>query len=127
MRLGERGHTLVEVMVASVICVILLIGLGEAMTGALQLNLLREDQVIAFKASHQTLENLMALDMDTMLLQHGNTFTVGSSENPLSTTAATGTITITDLNWEGIADKAYLVKVAVPELATELSTVRTRY
>ncbi len=122
-----RVFTLLEVMVAVAICAILLLGLGASMTGASQANMYREDRVIAFKAAHQQMELMLSLDLDTMLLQNGNTFTVGSTENPTNTAGAVGTITITDLNWDGLPGKAYKVELAVDEFNVKLTTVRTRY
>jgi hypothetical protein len=79
------------------------------------------NRAIAYRAAHQTMEVLLSEDMDVMLLQNGNTFAVS---NP-SIGPETGTITITDLNWVS-PDKAYEIRVEVPNLGVVLTGVRAR-
>jgi hypothetical protein len=83
------------------------------------------DRTVAYRATHQAMEVLLAEDLDSMLLQDGNTFAVlGTSGG-----SQVGSITVTDLNW-GLAgdpaDKAYMVRLEVPTLNVVLTAVRTR-
>lgn len=121
------GFSLLEAMVATLVATVLIVGLAQALTAGSYTNFFRDDQVMCFKASHQALEELLSLDMDEMLLQDGNTFTIGSDINPLKTGTATGTITMTDLGWESLTDKAYKIVLTVDNFNVELTTVRARY
>ena len=89
-RQRQAGFSLLEVMVAVSITSVTLVGLAVAIANTVQSNDYREDQTVCFKAAHETMEMLLSLDMDTMLLQNGNTFAIGSPDAPLRTGAANG-------------------------------------
>lgn len=126
---SNAGFSLLEVMVALAILAVLVAGLGQTVFMSMETGKVVEDTVIAHKAAHQVMENLMGLDLDTMLLQNGNTFQVGSDENMTTSKASTGTITITDVGttWGEAASQAYQVQVQVPEFMVDLSTIRVRF
>lgn len=149
-----RYYSLLEVMVASAILTILLVGLGGAMTGSIQSGRDKEDSVIAYKAAEQALENLLAQEWDEMHLTipagtpslssvqvAGNvpgTFFIGSAEHSTQGKEMVGFFTKTDCNWSGLTNKAYRIEVmVVPRViggtttpnknSIYLSTVRVNY
>lgn len=122
---NRKGFSLLEVMFAVAIAGMMCVGVLALITKIDTSNRWLYERTIAYRASHQAMEVLLAEDLDSMLLQDGNTFAV------LQTTsdAAQGTITITDLNWGGAGDtgdKAYLVRLQVAEYSVILTAVRTR-
>ena len=123
----------------------LCVGVLGVMLRVDQANRLLYGRTVAYRAAHQTLEILLAEDMDLMLLQDGNRFailvdrwgnetgdvTFGTAEEIEAAQAAgdytkvLGTITMTDLNWIGV-DNAYEIRVEVLDLGIVLSGVRAR-
>ncbi len=126
MKLRERkGFSLLEVMFAVAICGMMCAGALSLMIKIDTSNRWMYERTIAYRAAHQAMEVLLAEDIDSMLLQDGNTFAVTQTTSDV----ATGTITITDLNWGAAgdtADKAYLVRMEVREYSVILTAVRTR-
>ena len=121
---GARGMSLLEVMIATAITGIMCVG-----TLALQVqidsnNRYMYNRTIAYRATHQAMEILLAEDLDSMIVQNGNSFVVTET----SSGPAAGTITITDTFWGlgGAADKAYRVRLEVPEYGVVLEALRTR-
>jgi prepilin-type N-terminal cleavage/methylation domain-containing protein len=123
----ERGFTLIEVMVA---CAIASILCASVITVELQMdnsNRYLFNRTTGSRAAHQMMEILLSDDMDSMLLQNGNTFAVTGMIGG----AMTGTITMTDLGWTGQSDMAWKVKLVVPLPGNQnetfvLEAVRTR-
>lgn len=123
---GEKGFSLLEVMVACAIAAILCAAVLAVQLNADNSNRYLYNRTIAYRAAHQVMEILLADDMDLMLLQDGNTFVV----NEMLGGPQNGTITMTDLGWNG-ADKAWRVRltIALPGSRNEsitLEAVRTR-
>ncbi len=121
----SKGFSLLEVMFAVAIAGMMCVGVLALMTKIDNSNRWLYERTIAYRAGHQAMEVLLAEDIDSMILQDGNTFAV------LQTTsdAAQGTITITDLKWGAagdVGDKAYLVRLEVAEYNVVLTAVRTR-
>jgi len=120
-RAGRKGFSLLEVMVAAAIAGILCAGVVTVMYRTEHTGRYLYDCTVATRAAHQTMEILLADDMDSMILQNGNTFTVSN----LTCGSTGGTITITDLGWMG-SDQAYQLRVRVDRFGVDLSSVRTR-
>jgi len=118
---ASKGFSLLEVLVAAGILGIMCAGVLAVIVQIDQSNRYLQNRTIAFRAAHQTMEVLLSDDMDLMLLQNGNTFAVN---NPTGH-PETGTITITDLNWIG-PDKAYQIRLEVPNLGVVLTGARAR-
>jgi prepilin-type N-terminal cleavage/methylation domain-containing protein len=124
MRSGSKGMSLLEVMIATAIVGIMCAGTLEVMVRIDQNNRFMYNRTIAYRATHQAMEVLLAEDLDSMILQNGNTFVVTETTSG----PAAGTITITDTNWgaAGAADKAYRVRLEVPEYGVVLEALRAR-
>ena len=119
------GFTLIEVMIAMAIIGIMCTALLGSLMNIDMNNRRFHDENVAYRACHQWIETLMSQDMDTMLLQHGSTFTV----NGLSSGPQTGTVTLTDLMWGPVgarADKAYEIRIQIPAVNITLTAIRTR-
>ncbi len=121
-RRSPQGFSLLEVLIATGILAIMCAGVLTVKYKIEQANREMYDRTVAFRAAHQAMEVLLAEDMDLMLLQNGNTFGV---TNMNRRNGASGKITITDLNWTG-PDKAYEIRIEVPELGVVLTGVRAR-
>jgi prepilin-type N-terminal cleavage/methylation domain-containing protein len=122
---SEAGYTLIEVMVAAAIIGVMCTSMLSVMLKIDTDNRAFHDENIAYRACHQMIEVLMADDLDSMLLQKGNTFQVDG----LSAGTQTGTIDIIDLNWGpagDTADKAYQIRLDVPAAGVTLSAIRSR-
>lgn len=122
---SEAGYTLIEVMVAAAIIGVMCTTMLGVMVKIDTDNRAFHDENIAYRACHQTIEVLMAEDLDSMLLQDNNTFQVDG----LSAGTQTGTIDIIDLNWGpagDAADKAYQIRLDVPAAGVTLSAIRSR-
>jgi len=122
---GEKGFSLLEVMFASAIVGVMCVAVLGLMLQIDASNRFIYDRTICYRAAHQAMEILMAEDLDSMLLQDGNSFVVTECRaGPQQ-----GTITVTDLNWGpagDVADKAYSVQLDVPSFGVMLTAVRTR-
>ena len=122
---GSKGFSLLEVMIATTIAGLMCVGVLGLMVNVDMNNRFLYNRTIAYRASHQAMEILLAEDIDSMILQDGNTFAVTETTSG----SEVGTITITDLNWGTLADptdKAYLVRLSVPRYSVVLTAVRTR-
>jgi prepilin-type N-terminal cleavage/methylation domain-containing protein len=123
---GEKGFSLIEVMIA---CAIAAVVCAAVITVELQTdsaNRYLHNRTIAYRAAHQIMEIMLSDDMDLMLLQNGNTFVV----NEMQGGPTTGTITMTDLGWNG-SDRAWKIVLTIPLPGTRgesisLEAVRAR-
>jgi prepilin-type N-terminal cleavage/methylation domain-containing protein len=129
--LTERGHreggfTLIEVMIAVAVAGILCASVITVQIKIDDSNRYLFDRTTASRAAHQMMEILVADDIDSMLLQNGNTFAVTGMKGG----AQTGTISISDLGWVG-AGMSYRIRLTVPIPSIDnqtfvLEAVRTR-
>jgi hypothetical protein len=111
-------------MIATAICSIMCVGTLSLMVQIDNRNRTIYDRTIAFRACHQAMEILLAEDVDSMVLQDGNSFVVTEcSRGP-----QLGNITISDkaLDWAMAADQAYEIRLDVPSLGVTLQAIRTR-
>jgi prepilin-type N-terminal cleavage/methylation domain-containing protein len=122
MSVDERkGFSLLEVMIATAIVGIMCVGTLQLMIQIDHNNRRMYDRTICYRAAHQVMEVLRAEDTDSMVLQDGNSFVVTECIfGPQN-----GTITVIDLGWNG-ADKAYEIRLEVPNYGVILTAVRTR-
>jgi prepilin-type N-terminal cleavage/methylation domain-containing protein len=118
---NEKGFSLLEVMIATAICSIMCVGTLALMVQIDETNRRMYDRTICFRAAHQAMEILRAEDVDSMLLQDGNTFVATECVYG----PQTGKISIQDLGWNG-PDNAYLIRVDIPSYGVTLTAVRTR-
>ena len=119
----EGGFSLLEVMAACAILAILCVGALGAVMKVDQDNRYLYNCTIAHRAAHQMMEILLSMDLDDVVNnQNGQTFTVAVPAGP----PATGTITVTDLNYGGVAGRAYEYRVSIPEYSVSLVTIRAR-
>jgi len=121
MGTGNRGFSLLEVMIATAIAGIMCVGTLTLMVQVDNNNRRIYDRTISYRATHQAMEVLLAEDLDSMLLQDGNSFVVTECVYG----PQMGNISITDLGWGG-ANQAFLVQLTVPSYGVTLSAVRTR-
>jgi prepilin-type N-terminal cleavage/methylation domain-containing protein len=121
---SQRGFSLLEVMFATAICSIMCVGTLVVMVQIDNNNRFMFNRTVAYRATHQAMEILLAEDLDSMLLQDGNNFVVTETTSG----PCTGSITITDALWGpgGAADKAYLVRLEVPRYGVVITALRAR-
>jgi prepilin-type N-terminal cleavage/methylation domain-containing protein len=121
---SQKGFSLLEVMIATAIC-----GLMSAMTLTLMVqidnhNRSIHDRAIAYRASHQAMEVLLAEDVDSMILQDGNSYVVTEClKGP-----QLGNITVTDMavGWGIAPNQAYEITLDMPQMGVTLRAIRTR-
>ncbi len=108
---AQKGLTLIELMVAISILAVLLLGLGMSILQIDRTNIFNHDRALAYKAAQQILEVIMNEDLTDAISRHNTTFSVAgmtgcSGEN-------IGTISVQDLNWDGMSNQCYLFTITV--------------
>jgi prepilin-type N-terminal cleavage/methylation domain-containing protein len=126
-----QGLTLIELCVAVSILGFLLLGLGGSIYSMDRANIYSHNRAVSFKAAQQVLEAVMNETIDDSLSRSaaGETFDVLGLVGLSGTDF--GTVTATDLNWDGTTGSTYLFTIRVTDPNTQetyarLYTVRTR-
>lgn len=73
---GRGGFTLIEVLIASVLLAVLLIGVGFFFTNIVKQSDIVDDRTRAMELSRQGLEEIRTLDVKSMSLGHSTTETI---------------------------------------------------
>lgn len=142
---NDKGFSLLEVVIATGIIGLMCAGVLTAIYRTDLNNRYLFGHTVAARAAHQTMEILLSQDIDTMVLQHGNSFAVFVPKTGQDTGTVTidsaavingeiasgdyarvlGTIFITPLDWTG-PGKAYSIRVEIPDFGVVLIATRAR-